>query len=361
MKKIMFTAKNLKLGGIEKALVMITNYLSEQGNDVTIVLEEKEGELLDELNNKIKIEEHKPSRNKVRIIRKIQNAIKRIEAIFKYKNKYDISVSFATYSIPGSFVARIASKNSILWGHADYYKLCGNNEFKMKKFFSRLKYNKFSKFVFVAQSAKKSFLKVFPEKKDCTYYCNNLIDSEKIKKLSQETIELRKDIDITFLNLGRHDETQKKLTRIIEASKKLKEKGYKFKVIFVGEGESTDLYKKMVDNYGLKDFILFEGAKKNPYPYFNICDCVVLSSEYEGYPVVYLESFIFNKPIITTKVSDYEDIEDGRGIVCDTTTQGVYEAMKDFLEKGYNVTKQFDCDEYNRSIEDKLQEIIFKA
>lgn len=359
MKKILFTARDLNFGGIEKALVMLVNYLSNE-NDITLVLEKKEGILLKELNSNIKIEEYTPAKNKIKIIQKLENICKRVGAIFKYKNKYDVSVSFATYSIPGSFIARLASKQSILWGHADYLCLFNKDESKMKKFFEDLQFDRFSKIVFVAKSAKESFLNVFPEKKNCTYYCNNLIDAEKIKELANEEINLKKDDSIiTFLNVGRHDEKQKKLTRIIEASEKLKNDGYKFKIIFVGDGQESILYKELVKEKDLEDIIIFEGAKKNPYPYFKISDCVVLSSDYEGYPVVFLESFILNKPIITTKVSDYEDVEYGRGIVCEKTSESIYEGMKRFIDSGYNIKKTYDSKKYNNQIIQKLSQIFF--
>ena len=359
MKKILFTARDLNLGGIEKALVMLLNYLSNE-NEITLVLEKKEGILLKELNNKIKIEEYNPAKNKIKIIQKLLNMCNRVGAIFKYKNKYDVSVSFATYSIPGSFIARLSSKNSILWGHADYLSLFNNDENQMRDFFENINYKKFSKIVFVAKSAKESFLKVFPEKEKCTYYCNNLVDAKKIKDMANEEIELKRDNTlITFLNVGRHDEKQKKLTRIIHASNMLKNKGYKFRVIFVGDGEDSNKYKNLAKEKGLEEFILFEGTKENPYPYFKISDCVVLSSDYEGYPVVFLESFILNKPVITTKVSDYEDIENGKGIVCEKTCDSLYEAMKNFLDSGYNIENLFDIDEYNRNIKQYIKNIVF--
>ena len=46
MKKLLFAAHNLDLGGIETALVTLANYLSEKGYDVTIALEKKEGVFL---------------------------------------------------------------------------------------------------------------------------------------------------------------------------------------------------------------------------------------------------------------------------------------------------------------------------
>ena len=48
--------------------------------------------------------------------------------------------------------------------------------------------------------------------KEKTIVCNNLIDNKKIEKLAEEEIELKKEEIITFLNVGRHDEKQKRLS-----------------------------------------------------------------------------------------------------------------------------------------------------
>ena len=48
---------------------------------------------------------------------------------------------------------------------------------------------------------------------------------------------------VTFINLGRHDEKQKRLSRIIKATKKLNEEGYIFRVIFIGDGPDSSKYK----------------------------------------------------------------------------------------------------------------------
>ena len=48
MKEILIAAKNLKIGGIEKSLVNLVNYLKENGYNVTLVLEERRGRLFKE-------------------------------------------------------------------------------------------------------------------------------------------------------------------------------------------------------------------------------------------------------------------------------------------------------------------------
>ena len=121
---------------------------------------------------------------------------------------------------------------------------------------------------------------------------------------------------------------------------------------------------ELVKREKLKNRIEFLGAKENPYPYFKISDCVILTSEYEGYPVVFLESFVLNKPIITTKVSDWNSAieKTSAGIVTDISESGVYEGMKQFLdsikETGTCKPAKFDAEKYNEEIKEKLQKII---
>lgn len=369
MKKLLFGAYSLDIGGIEKALVILVNKLQEKGYDITLVLEKKQGIFLNEIDPKIKIIEYAPSNSKNKIQRKIINLIKRIKFTLKYKNKYDFSASFATYSLPSSFVARTASKNCYLWGHADYLTLFDGNAEEMKEFFIERNYDKFKKIIFVSKEGKDSFIKVFPEMKEKTMVCNNLIDADKILELSREKIpeeylskinkleNTQKETTI-FINVGRHQEKQKKLSRLIEAATMLKKDNMNFKIIFIGDGPETEEYKKQVKNNQLENNIIFLGKKQNPYPYFKIADCVVLTSDYEGYPVVFLESFILEKPIITTKVSDYKEVENKYGFVTEKDTKDIYEKMKNFILNGFEIKEKFDYKKYNEEILKKIENLF---
>ena len=358
MKKLLFAAYNLDLGGIETSLITLTNFLLEKGYEITIALEKREGVFLDKISPNINIIEYTPANDKNIIKRKINNLIKRYKFIKKYKNKYDFSASFATYSMPASFIARTCSKNNAIWGHADYLSLYNNDKKKMRDFFNKRKVNKFKKIIFVSEEGKDSFIKVFPKLQDKVITCNNLINDKRILNKAEENVnDLSKENVVTFLNVGRHDEKQKKLTRIIYSAEQLKKDHKKFRVIFIGDGPDTNFYKEQVKEKKLENEVIFLGRKKNPYPYYKLCDCVVLSSDYEGYPVVYLESFILNKPIITTNVSDYEQVE-GHGIVVEKDETEIYKAMRTFIENGYEISKKFDAKEYNTSIFNQLEEII---
>ena len=354
---ILFAAKDLKIGGIEKALVTLINYLTDKNEKVTLVLEKKEGEFLKDLDGRVEIIEYTPDDDKNVFFRKLKNFIKRMKFTAKYKDKFDVAISFATYSRPSSFVARTASKNSILWCHADYLSLYNGNKEKVREFFTEIEVEKFSKIVFVSNQGKDTFLNVFDDLEEKTSVCNNLIDYKSIKELSKQLSLVDRDESVvTFLNVGRHDERQKKLSRIIEASKKLKDEKKAFRVVFVGDGPDTEEYKELVRKYNLEDYIIFQNRTANPYPYYRITDYVILSSDYEGYPVVFLESFILGKPIITTDISDLEDIKNGRGIVAKKSVDGIYEAMKKSIDKPFKVKNEFDCEKYNYEIKKKLDE-----
>ena len=107
MKKLLFAAVTLDVGGIETALLTLLNSLVEN-YEITLVLEKKQGLFLNDLNPKIKVIEYTPSNNKIVIIRKIVNFVKQFMFKLKYKNKFDFSCSYATYSNPDAFVARNA-------------------------------------------------------------------------------------------------------------------------------------------------------------------------------------------------------------------------------------------------------------
>lgn len=389
MKKILFSAYSLDVGGIETALVTLLKYLVND-YDITLVLEKKQGVFLEDLPKEIKVITYTPSSLKFKLIRKVINFVKQLSFKLKYKNKFNFSADFATYSMPASFVARTASKNNAIWIHNNYMNFYDNDINQYRKFFKSLKVQEFKKIVFVSNLDKKVFIAQFPELTKSTYVCNNLIDYKKIQKLADEKIpnedlkkifgedypninlnkiskkdaekQSKKEINAEtkvpiFLNVGRHDEKQKKISRILDATEKLNKNGFEFKVLLVGKGTNTKDYEEIIKEKKLNNVILL-GAKKNPYPYFKISDSFLLSSQFEGYPVVFVESEILGLPIITTNVSDSKkDIDGIFGQVVENSEKGVYRGMKNFLEKGLK-TEKFDPEKFNKNIIEQIKQII---
>ena len=364
MKRLLFSAVSLDIGGIENALVNLLNYLAGTDKyEITLFLEKKEGIFLDKIDKRIQIKEYCPNNSKIFLIRKGMNFIKQTLFKEKYKDKYDFSCAYATYSKPASFVARTASKNSCLWVHSEYMQMFDNNKSKYAEFFDGVKARDFRNIVFVSENARDIFIENFRNDKDFinkTSVIYNFIDAEEILRKSKEKVtDCNKEDIFTFLNVGRHTEEDKKLTRLIEAAKKLNEDNLNFRILLVGNGNKTQEYKEMIKEYNLENKVIFLGKKQNPYPYFKISDSLILTSEYEGFPVVYLEAMILKLPIITTNVSDsLQIIQDKYGVVTEKNVDSIYNAMKNAIINGSSQKEEFDYQEYNRGINKKLEKLI---
>ncbi len=358
MKKLLFTAYSLDVGGIETALVNLLQRLDYKKYEVTLILEKKEGIFLDQIPKEVQVMEYKISNHSFILFRKIYNRLKLLKWKMKLRNKFAFSCSFATYSIPGAHLALVGSQNNTLWMHGNYYILYNQDEKKMREFLDIVFVSKFKRLVFVSEENLRDVCRHYEGIKSKSTLCNNFIDGEDILKKSKEKVSFKRKKCPLFINVGRHEEHQKRLSRIIEASKCLVEEGYDFQILFIGDGADHVWYKEMVKSYQLEDVILFLGRQKNPFPYYKLSDAVLLSSAYEGYPVVFLEALILGKPILSTKVSDWNSLDNVYGRFCLPTTEGVYQNMKKFLDKGFSIKSEFDYEEYNLEIEKKLEKMI---
>ena len=229
---------------------------------------------------------------------------------------------------------------------------------KIKEFFDGIKINEYNHVVFVSNESKKDLCKIYKTIENKSVTINNLVDYERILKLSNKNIEIKRTNKKIFLFVGRLDESSKRLTLLLKVANKCKQD--KVKAIFwiIGSGPDEKKYKDIVNKDKL-DNVIFMGAKKNPYPYMKACDYLILTSRYEGFPVVYNEAIILDKPIITTiDVSDdYVSIPNRFGYVVDENN--IYEKVKSLSEKKEKLKETVNYDALNKKrmklIEDLME------
>lgn len=303
-KKLFFAAYNLDIGGIENALVNLLNVIDYSKYDVTLFLERKEGVFLSKLNKNVVVKELKVSTCRVSIIRKLINYFRKFKFKLFNKNKYDFSCCYATYSYSSNKLALIASNNSMIYVHSNYVDLYKNNEDKIREFFDTRNINIFKYITFVSNESKDDFLKYYPKYKNKSLVFNNFIDTDKIIKLSNEEIDEEKPKNTKlFVFVGRLDDKSKKLERAFNLVRKIDD----ITLWVIGDGPDKEQYKNYVNKHNLNNRVIFFGRKENPYPYMRLADYIILTSDYEGFPVIYLESLVLKKNIITTiSVSDDE-------------------------------------------------------
>lgn len=320
---LLFASYSLEIGGIEKALQNLVNRIDKNKYNVTIVLEEKRGELLNKIDNNIIVKEVKVNNNKNILVRKTINYLnKQIYKIFNYKN-YDFSCCYATYSKSSSKIALVSSNNNYLYVHSNYRHLYNNEEFK--KFFDERNINSYRRLIFVSKESKEGFIELYKEYINKCIVINNFIDIDTIKKLStKEKIKRSKNKLLVFI--GRLDDSSKKLSRQIKLVKEISN----LDLWIVGDGPDREKYEEEVKEYNLNNRITFFGSKSNPYPYMKEADYVILTSDYEGFPVTYLEALCLNKSIITTipTSDEYLNIEDYAYIISKDKSKMIKEVKR---------------------------------
>ena len=358
-KKILIASYNLDFGGIETSLINLLKNMDLEKYDVTLVLEEIKGAFLKDVPSDIKIKEYKVSNNKNVLVRKFVNLLKRIKWMLLNYKRYYASICYATYSGPCGFVARTASRNKILFIHSNYYQAYDKDENKIRAFFDNRKIEKYNHIVFVSNESKKDLCKIYPDIEKKSITINNLIDYERILKLSEKKVDVKRVAKKIFMFVGRLDESSKRLTLLLEVAKKCKEENVKALFWIVGSGPDEKMYKDIVKNNNL-DNVIFYGAKKNPYPYMKACDYLILTSRYEGFPVVYNEAIILERPIITTiDVSDdYISIPNRFGYV--VNEKNIYDKVKELSKTKEKIKETADYNTLNKKRINLIEQIMEK-
>lgn len=85
---------------------------------------------------------------------------------------------------------------------------------------------------------------------------------------------------------------------LIEALSLIKNRD--FCLTIIGDGELKSELKELSFKFGISDLVFFEGFQPNPYAWYKNVDALILSSHYEGFPNVVLESLACNTPVIST-------------------------------------------------------------
>lgn len=348
MKKVLFASNNLNIGGMEKSLVSLLNAFDFDKYDVTLLLENKKGILLNELNPKIKVEEYKLSYFRIAIVRKFINYTHRLFWKFKNNNKYDYSCCYATYSRLCNVLARIASNNNSLYVHSNYYEYFNHNKKQIKDLFDELNIDKFSSVVFVSNESKQGVLTVYPNLNDKFHVINNIFDYSKIDKLKDKKVSYKKSNKKVLLFVGRLEEESKRLTRLINAINIVKDFTQKFELLIVGGGVNEYDYKKMIKDKKLDKYIKMIGEKENPYPYYLLADYIILVSNFEGFPVIYNEAMHLRKPLLTT-------------IDCSDDVVNIGKDAATILEKDPIAISKVIIDVINNKIEKKKINIDYNA
>lgn len=317
MKKILIVTNSLKGGGAEKVLLDILKYLNKN-YEIDLFLFSKEGIYLEEVKKYVKkirgISQRKSIFNSFILTRKIISLYLKIcyllvikGYIYCIKNKYDVEVAFIE-GLPTRFIAnRKNNSKKIAWVHTDLEK------YGITKY-DEDSYKKIDKIVCVSEDSKKSLIKLFPVIKNKIKVIYNLIPKEDIieKSLLKEKEIVFQEKKITIISVGRLSK-EKGFDILLKAHKELLTEGLDYNLMILGDGELKEELNNYIKINKIKNNTKLLGFKKNPYTYMKESDVFVMSSRYEGYPLVLCEALTLGLSVISTNCTGPKEIlEDGK-------------------------------------------------
>lgn len=344
MKKIAFSIGYFGSGGTEVSLVNLLKKMSENKNyDITVFVEKNEGAYAADIPNNVRVVEIFKNSNflnekneikylyrqklsdkslkemiriifykilqhidRVKLYRAFSKETKKIEEEFDYAVDFQGYGSFRTYYILNC----IKAKNKYIFIHDERIGWIK----KVKKCFMR-----YDKFLCVSNSCKDIVEKEYPDVKGKVEICRNVIDIDKIEKLSKQKRDFNYDPNVfNILTIGRL-QYQKGYDLLVNIAMLLKRSNKKFKWYIIGDGMLWDEIKADIKSKSIEDCVIMLGMKKNPYPYLKECDLYVQPSRHEGYGIAIAEARILKKIVVATNLTCIsEQIKNNvNGILCD--------------------------------------------
>lgn len=312
MKKLLFITWSISYGyGTEKSLADVLNRMDKTEYDISILpLFKNSNNSI--FNSNIKIldslidyteenfNEQKALDNYYSLLANPLRFNKRIN------EKYDCIIA-CNHNAPSYFASYIKGGAKILWirgdmRELDYKKLDENtSQYKQVKQEYEMQANVlkcFDSIAVISDVVQQTLAELFGITENVVKISNS-VDSEKMKLLSEEKIDLP---DKTlFTTLGRLDYNKNQIL-LLKAAKEVKKQRNDFMIYILGDGEDRPKLEKYIKANRLEENVKILGFIENPYPYIKNSAATVLTSLSEGFSLVLVESVMLNTPIISTDV-----------------------------------------------------------
>ena len=195
-------------------------------------------------------------------------------------------------------------------------------------------YKKAEKIIAVSELLAEKLKKYRPQYAEKIIAVNNLIDIERIKRMSAEEPETKFPKErFNIVSCGRLSEA-KGMDIAVSACGELVSAGFtNIRWWIVGGGPEEDALREQIAKLHLEEYVMLLGMRSNPYPYIRMADLYVQPSRFEGHCVTVMEARILAKPILATKNAAREQIKNGcDGMLCDTDASSIAGGIRVLIE-----------------------------
>lgn len=374
-KKLLIVNNNMHVGGVQKALISLLKVL-HPAYDITLLLFYKDGPLLKEIPDGIKVIETTSHfryigmsqrdcmRFSDKIIRGLYAGLARILGVKhslrllersvsrdkKRLEEYDAAISYlhncskrVFYGGTANYVLKLKNCGKrICYIHCDYRESGTSNEY------NNAIYSQFDAISCVSESVKNQFLSIIPAMREKTYAMLNPVDDADIQKLSKlEPFEYDSNY-INLLTVARLAR-EKGIERFVRVLAKVHSKKLRYYVI--GEGASRKNLERMIQEYGLSDQVFLLGEDINPYRYMIGADFLVVPSFHEAAPVVFQEANVLGLPVLATRtLSADEMIGNNHGLVIENSEEAMQVLLTKLIEGTLPGKLRSDCRSHERVV-----------
>ena len=302
--KVLVLHGHLSMGGEERVLLSVLKNLVELNYDVDLLItwNHKENNLFEnEIPKGVNYEflfDFYDGKNKLikefyRFLAKNKYS-KLIKEKIK-KEKYDVVIDYSSNLLKyNNFDIKVPVFAWIHFSLTFGEKLSADKIEKYKK-----QYKKYDKILAICDTMRDEFVEILGMDKNKVELVYNPIDLEAIRKKAENIDKkyenyLKQDY---FLQVSRLTE-QKQPEHLVDIYYKLKQRGIKEKLYFIGNGEKVNLIKQKIKEYKLENDVILLGQIENPYPFFKNAKLFVHTGKYEGLPTVLLESLTLGTPVV---------------------------------------------------------------
>ena len=280
---------------------------------------------------------------------------------------FDAIINFDGYGYDQTLLFSYADANNSIWVHNDMLQ---EIKTRSNQNFNTLKeaYNNYDNVIVVSEDLIEPTSKI-SGKKDNIKVIHNINDFKAIIDKSNQELKLDETTELVTSNpKGIEGVLESKGKKFITIGRFSPEKGHKRLmdtfdkfcndypdsqlIIIGGHGDLYEETKSWRENMNYCDNVTIIKAISNPMPILNRCDLFVLSSFYEGWPMVLMEAEALNVPAIATDIGGVQMLRKYNGHIVENSEDGILQGMHDYLD-GKVHTMGIDFEEYNKeAIED---------
>lgn len=351
---ITFFSPTLNIGGYEKVIVTFANELSKNTeNNITIVCGSDKGELRKSVLPEVKID---CLNCKTRTL---------LLKLTKYLKTHSIDVfyiGFRIYNVIGICAKKISGNKM---------KVCvSQHGYESGTRIQLYIYGKIINCSDVFVGITQNIMNFEKEKLKLTCKCsvvgNPVIEKKTFGKINSDS--WFETDDRIIVTCGRLSE-DKNYSLAILILKELVEKGYKYKLLILGNGPEEKKLRNIISENKLERVIRLQGFVENPVDYMRCCDVYLHTCDREGFGNTVVEAMYAGLPVVTTDCGGpVELIEGNKYGICfgdGHAVNAIQEGSKAILavnNKKYSKQKekalQFEISKVSQTLLKEFKEIV---